>query len=185
MPSAPEKLPLLTVANVLTFARLVLLPGVIWAVITEHPWWAVVGMGLIWLTDILDGHAARYWGQAGEFGQALDSTVDFLLIYTLFIAFYASGILPTYQFVILYVGLIATLALQVVLMREGEEKVASTRWSKPTGALQYGYLIFLVVRPVLPPEAIWDHAGLVVFMVLALAIAINTVECVRLIRARS
>jgi len=134
-----------TIANGLTFSRLVLLPFVIAGLVTDNGWLVVGAMFLAWFTDLLDGRVARNMGQGGTpFGKALDSTVDFAFIYCLFIAFYAAGRLATYQFAFLYLAMITILSLQLFLTGTGrDEEVATTRLGKPTGALQYAYLLFL------------------------------------------
>jgi phosphatidylglycerophosphate synthase len=172
---------IVTVANILTFARLVLLPVVIVGIATDNGWLAVGAMFAAWVTDLLDGRFARRMNQVETFGKALDSTVDFALIYCLFIAFYAAGRLATYQFAFLYMAMLSILSLQLFLtaIKRGDE-VASTRLGKPTGALQYLYLLFLVVLEVLPENSTIDMAHHIYFNILALAIVANTVEIILL-----
>lgn len=176
-----------TVANGLTYARLVLLPFVIGGLVTDNGWLVVGAMFLAWGTDLLDGRVARKMGQEGTpFGKALDSTVDFAFIYCLFIAFYAAGRLATYQFAFLYLAMLTILSLQLFLTGTGrEEEVATTRLGKPTGALQYAYLLFLAVLEVLPESAISEIIATVhtvYFAMLALAIVANSIECILVMR---
>ncbi len=173
-----------TIANGLTYARLVLLPFVIVGLVTDNGWLVVGAMFLAWFTDLLDGKFARRAGPPTAFGKALDSTVDFAFIYCLFIAFYAAGRLATYQFAFLYLAMITILSLQLFLTGTGrDEEVATTRLGKPTGALQYAYLLFLAALEVLPPEnAIIATVHGVYFIVLAVAIVANSVECILVMR---
>jgi phosphatidylglycerophosphate synthase len=164
-------------ANLLTFSRLALLPVVIAGIVTGHGWLAVVAMVLVWVTDLLDGRLARRQGQPSAFGKTLDSTVDFVLIYSLFITFYAAGRLATYQFVILYLGVLTILALQFSQMGTGGEGLAATRLGKVTGALQYLYLLFLVAREALPPYLLLPTVNTVLFGALTAAIVLHGVEC--------
>jgi len=175
---------LLTIANGLTYARLVLLPFVIGGLVTDNGWLVVGAMFLAWFTDLLDGRVARKMGQGGTpFGKALDSTVDFAFIYCLFIAFYAAGRLATYNFAFLYLAMITILSLQLVLTGTGrDEEVATTRLGKPTGALQYAYLLFLAALEVLPESDIIATVHMVYFVVLALAIVANSIECILVMR---
>ena len=173
-----------TIANGLTYARLVLLPFVIVGLVTNNGWLVVGAMFLAWFTDLLDGRVARKMGQGGTpFGKALDSTVDFAFIYCLFIAFYAAGRLATYQFAFLYLAMITILSLQLFLTGTGrDEEVATTRLGKPTGALQYAYLLFLAALEVLPESTIIATVHAVYFVVLALAIVANSIECILVMR---
>lgn len=164
-----------TIANILTAARLVLLPVVITGVVTHHGWVAVIAMAAVVLTDLLDGRIARRMKQQSAFGGTLDSTIDFVLIYSLFIAFYAAERLEVYQFAILYVMMLTTFLMQLVAMATGaSEGVMRTRTGKITGALQYGYILFLVVREVLPMEAWVATLNFVWFLTLAGMICLSS-----------
>ena len=177
-----EKVPttggFITAANLLTFSRLILLPVVIIGIATHQGYVTVAGMVVILATDLLDGRVARRLHQAGGFGRTLDSTVDFVLIYSLFIAFYAAGRLDSYQFAILYLAMLTILTLQFAGIASGSEEAATTALGKLTGALQYGYLLFLVTREVIRPTPAVDVLNTAFFGVLALAIAVNSGLCV-------
>ena len=171
--------PTLTVANAFTFSRLVLLPVVIVGIATSRGWLTVTAMAVVLATDLLDGRIARRLGQSTPFGQTLDSTVDFVLIYSLFIAFYAAGRLATYEFAVLYLAMLTILSVQ--LLTQTGSTVASPATGKLVGALQYIFLLFLTAKEVLPEGPVLGplHTGL--FMVLAGAILFNSVACVRII----
>ncbi|MHC5033843.1 MAG: CDP-alcohol phosphatidyltransferase family protein [Planctomycetota bacterium] len=173
--------PTLTIANVLTFARLILLPVVIVGIVTSQGWITVAAMALVLLTDLLDGRIARRLRQATQFGKALDSTVDFVLIYSLFIAFYAAGRLATYQFAILYIAMLTILSVQLLTQSGGTTPSSAT--GKLVGALEYIFLLFLTVREVLPEAPLLASLGLGLFLVLASAIALNTIVCLKMIVA--
>jgi CDP-diacylglycerol--glycerol-3-phosphate 3-phosphatidyltransferase len=175
----------LTAGNTLTFARLLLLPAVIAGIATNSGYLAVVAMAIVVVTDLLDGRIARRLGQATAFGKLLDSTIDFVLIYSLFIALYAAGRLATYQFAIIYLAMLTTLALQLLTAGPGASgDLATTTLGKATGALQYGYLVFLVALEIVPRSAVIDVVGMVFFVALAVAIFLNSAECIIQIRRR-
>lgn len=168
-----------TIGNALTLMRLVLLPVIVAGIGTHHGWMAVGGMAAALVTDLLDGRVSRRLGQASAFGATLDSTIDFVLIYSLFIAFYASGRLATYQFIILYVSMLSNLMLQLGSMGSGKGNgVVRTATGKIAGALQYTYLLFLVACEVLPKSHVLHIVNLVIFCLLAAAIALSTVRFV-------
>jgi phosphatidylglycerophosphate synthase len=179
----PAGVSLITTANVLTYSRLILLPFVIVGVATARGWLAVAAMVVLWITDLLDGRVARRLGQASAFGKALDSTVDFVLIYCLFITFYAAGRLVTYQFAFLYLGMITTLTLQLALTAAGRgDEVVSGPLAKLTGALQYAFLLFLVALEVMPKTRTLSLATTIFFALLALAIVLSSIQCVAKVR---
>jgi len=102
MSQPSEPLVLVSPANLLTFSRLIFLSVVIAGTVTRHGAVAMVAMLLLLITGLLDGRVARRLRQASSFGKALDSTVGFVLIYSLFVAFYAAGRSATYQSAIIY-----------------------------------------------------------------------------------
>ncbi|MGC9317806.1 MAG: CDP-alcohol phosphatidyltransferase family protein [Armatimonadota bacterium] len=175
-----------TPANLLTFSRLILLPVVIYGLVTELHWLTVGAMVLGWLTDLVDGRVARMMNQGGsKFGKALDSTIDFTLIYGLFIAFYAAGRLATYQFAFLYLAMLSILTLQMFLGGTGHgEEVATTTFGKPTGALQYAYLLLLVALevPAVGESPVMQTVHMVYFWIVAASITLNTIEIALLLR---
>ena len=171
-----------TIGNGLTFARLVLLPIIIVGVVAGHGWVAAIAMMVVVLTDLLDGRIARRLKEASAFGKTLDSTVDFVLIYSLFITFYAAGRLATYQFAFLYLAMLAILSLQFFMTAQGAAAaVTTTALGKATGALQYGYLLILVALEVLPHSRTAAMLSLAVFALLAAAIVVSSIESVAII----
>lgn len=171
----------LTVANAFTFTRLVLLPIIIAGIATAHGWVTVIAMAIVLLTDLLDGRIARRLGQSTPFGKTLDSTVDFVLIYSLFIAFYAAGRLATYEFAFLYAAMLTILSLQLLTQSSGVGETAAPAAGKLVGALQYVFLLFLTAQEVMPETPLLRTLHLGLFLVLAGAIALNGVVCVRMI----
>lgn len=177
---------LLTVPGILTLSRLVLLPVVIAGIATDRGYLAAGAMALVWITDLLDGRIARRLGQASDFGRTLDSTVDFVLIYSLFITFYAAGRLATYQFAFLYLAMLTILLLQLSEMAAGSGgQAAATALGKLTGALEYVYLLFLVAREVVPPSGAVGALNYVLFAALAIAIVLHSAECLSRLRGRA
>jgi len=173
-----------TPANALTYSRLLFMPAAMVGLVTNTGWLTAGAIFSAWVTDLLDGRVARRMGQGGTpFGKALDSTVDFALLYCMFIAFYAAGRLEHYQFGFLYLAMLMILTLQLFLTGTGkEEEVATTRLGKPTGAMQYAYLLFLGAQEVLPETDLLWTIDTVYFGIMAALILANSVECVLAMR---
>ena len=159
--------------------RLILLPVIVAGIVLDIGYLAVAGMAAALVTDLLDGRISRRMGQASQFGATLDSTVDFVLIYSLFIALYAAGRLVTYQFVIIYISMLTNLMLQIGSMGSGKaEGVVRTKTGKLTGALQYTYLLFLVACEVLPGTQTVAVINTALFSLLAVSIIVSSTESV-------
>ena len=67
-------------ANVVTIARMVLVPAFIVLVVSNHPGWALGVFAAAWISDALDGFIARRFGQGSDLGVFLDPIADKLLV---------------------------------------------------------------------------------------------------------
>src|SRR5262244_4536400 len=75
----------LTVANLLTLLRLILIPVFVTAVYYQHFIWALGLFLLAAVTDGLDGLVARSFNQKTQLGAILDPMADKLLLVTAFV----------------------------------------------------------------------------------------------------
>ena len=69
--------------NLLTYSRIVAVPVVVVLMLVERPLgnWLALGVFIAaGVTDILDGHLARAWGQQSSLGRILDPIADKLLV---------------------------------------------------------------------------------------------------------
>lgn len=175
-----------TIGNLLTISRLVLLPIIIAGIALPMGYMAVIGMGVALLTDLLDGRVSRYLKQASEFGANLDSTVDFIFLHLLFVAFYAANIIQTHQFVIIYVAMLMTLAGQFMANLVSDRgEVIKTIFSKPTGAFEYLYLLFLVIRLVIPETQTVMIIDCIIFAAIAVCVVLHIWESIACLRILS
>jgi cardiolipin synthase (CMP-forming) len=69
-----------TVANLLTIARMVLVPVFIMLVVSNHPGYALGVFAAAGISDALDGFVARHFGQGSSLGAFLDPLADKLLM---------------------------------------------------------------------------------------------------------
>ena len=70
----------LTVPNLLSLARLLLVPVFAWLILTERDGWALAVLAFSGVTDWLDGVLARRWHQVSRVGTLLDPAADRLYI---------------------------------------------------------------------------------------------------------
>lgn len=76
----------LTLANLLTVFRMVLIPLLVTLILSNHPVWAFTVFVLAGMTDLFDGLLARWLKQSSRLGALLDPTADKLLMTACFIA---------------------------------------------------------------------------------------------------
>jgi cardiolipin synthase (CMP-forming) len=75
----------LTIANLLTIARMVMIPLLVTLILSNHPGWALVVFIGAGLTDAFDGLIARHYKQSSALGAFLDPTADKLLMTACFL----------------------------------------------------------------------------------------------------
>ena len=172
--------PRFTYADALTGARLVMLPYLIYGLVASLPGMATATLAVMIGTDLVDGRIARALGQNREFGAMLDSTIDFIAIYSVFTALFAIGVLPWWKWLVIMVAavmLVVTFGLSMAKTKAAPRLIAG----KLVGQVQFVYLPFLIVR------TFWVHAGWaqtvddVVFGLLAAAIVISGGDQIRII----
>src|SRR3954464_13957406 len=89
--------PLAAIPNLLTVARLVLIPVFVALVLTAdggHSWTAAIVFGAAAVTDQIDGWLARRWHVESEFGKVADPLADRLMIDAAVILLWHAGRLP-------------------------------------------------------------------------------------------
>ncbi len=137
---------ILTVANLLTISRLVIVPFFIAAFAIGEMGWALALFCIAGMTDLIDGTVARKFSRPTKWGAILDPIADKCLVQSCFIALAVVGSLPWW-----FVGL--ALARDIVIMG-GIIYIRSTRAklpyraaiiSKITTAFQISVAVFAMI----------------------------------------
>ena len=90
-----ESARVLTVPNLISFARLLGVPLFLYLFLATHAWgWAILVLAIGGLSDWVDGFAARKLHQVSRLGELLDPAADRLYILATIFAFTAKGVLP-------------------------------------------------------------------------------------------
>ncbi|MEZ5811057.1 MAG: CDP-alcohol phosphatidyltransferase family protein [Rhizobiaceae bacterium] len=76
----------MTIANLITLVRFVLIPAIIYAMARGEMGWAAAGFLIAGISDGVDGFVARQFNQRSELGAWLDPLADKLLLVTVFVA---------------------------------------------------------------------------------------------------
>lgn len=76
----------LTLPNLLTGFRFVTAPGLLWLAWQGYALGFMALLALVFLSDLLDGMAARWTGQVSQFGATLDTYADVVTYLTIAIA---------------------------------------------------------------------------------------------------
>ncbi len=175
--------PQFTYADALTGSRLVMLPYLLYGLVTRQVGLAATTLAVMIGTDLVDGRIARRMGRARPFGAVFDSTIDFVVIYTLFTALWLLGVLPWWKWAVIFFPALLMAATQILhLLRAPEVSYAPARVGKLVGQIQFVYLPLLVARALWQPTGWTQSADDVMFAALAIAIAFNTIDHLRTLR---
>lgn len=145
---------ILTIPNMLSIFRLLLLPLIIWFYTREHYIAALLVLFLSGISDIADGIIARKFNMVSDFGKIIDPIADKLTQGTLLLC-----IAIKHRIVIV---LIAIFALKEILMAtlgyliiRRKDSVNSARWyGKLNTVIIYSTIVLLIVFPNIPKTAV-------------------------------
>jgi cardiolipin synthase len=139
----------LTIPNVISFARLLGVPVFLWLVLgvdsTVGDWWAVGLLLAAGLSDWLDGKIARALNQQSRLGQLLDPAADRLYIVATVIALAVRAIIPWWLVAVLAVRELVLGVVLLLLRRRGWDPLeVSFAGKAATLCLLYAFpLLFL------------------------------------------
>lgn len=110
---------MLTVPNLLSFARLLLVPVFLVLLIRGEDLWALVILIISSITDFLDGFLARSLNQVSRLGQLLDPAADRLYIFAALIGLAWRDLVPWWIVLIIVGRDVFLLVLGIVLANHG------------------------------------------------------------------
>jgi cardiolipin synthase (CMP-forming) len=84
----------MTIPNLITILRFLLVPGVVFALLTDKMGWALAGFLVAGISDGIDGFIARQFNQRTELGAYLDPMADKVLLASVFVVLGYMGELP-------------------------------------------------------------------------------------------
>jgi cardiolipin synthase len=84
----------LTVPNVITIMRFLLVPAIVWALLSGEMAWAFAFFLVAGVSDGVDGFIARHFDQQSRLGAYLDPLADKLLLVSVFVVLGLMGELP-------------------------------------------------------------------------------------------
>ncbi|MFD4457590.1 CDP-diacylglycerol--glycerol-3-phosphate 3-phosphatidyltransferase [Nocardia sp. NPDC058480] len=172
-PGPEAHVPLLNIANVLTIARIVLVPLFVLALFAEgghDTRWRVIAaavFGVAAITDRFDGQLARKYGLVTDFGKLADPIADKALIGAALIGLSVLGDLPWWITVVICGREIGITLLRLVVVRRGV--IPAGRGGKLKTLVQSVAIALLV----LPLSGVFATAGMWL-MYLAVALTVVT-----------
>jgi CDP-diacylglycerol--glycerol-3-phosphate 3-phosphatidyltransferase len=178
----------LSVSNQLTMSRIVLTPVFLWVFFYDNNLnyqdnnmifkiLALVMIIAFMVTDFLDGHLARKWGEVSTLGKYLDPFSDKISNMTVFLCFLASDYVPVWMVALIYFREASVETLRTIAAGEGITMPArrSGKWKT---AIQGGGILVILVGALDPCfliphwEEIWGYLpysvmGIITFVTIA------------------
>lgn len=148
-----NKSQILTIPNLLSFLRLVMVPFIIWAYMGLDNQWLAIGLvALSGLTDIVDGKIARRFNMISDFGKILDPIADKVTQGTLIICLSAKYKLMVPLVILFALKEAVMLAMGYIVLKR-QDSVNSAKWyGKVNTAILYATAIILIMFPSIPSE---------------------------------
>lgn len=142
---APVSTRVLTVPNVISLVRLLLVPVFAWLVANGDDAWALAVLLVSGASDWLDGVLARRMHQVTRLGQMLDPSADRLFILVTLLALAWRGVVPVWLVVVLVVRDVVLAVMLVWLARVGYPPLRVHLAGKAgTFAIMYAFPLLLL-----------------------------------------
>lgn len=136
-----------TVPNVISLVRLLMVPVFAVLIAQGHDGWAILVLAVSGASDWLDGVLARRLHQVSRLGQVLDPAADRLFIFVTLLGLAARGVVPWWLVVVLVSREVMLLVMLVVLARHGYGPLQVHLAGKAgTFALLYAFPLLLLAH---------------------------------------
>ena len=158
---------ILTIPNLLSLIRILLIPLFVWLYLGEDnvPATAVV-LALSGLTDALDGFIARHYHMVSDFGKALDPFADKLTQFAMLCCLVIRFPRMLWLIIVLCVKEILVASSQLVVIRKTELVLGAEWHGKITTILLYAVMILHLLWLDIPATLSWSLVGLCIGMLL-------------------
>ena len=110
---------IVTIPNLLSLFRLLLIPVFLVLLVNEQYPWALLVLVASSLTDFVDGYVARHFNQVTRVGQLLDPAADRLFIFSTLIGLAWTGFIPWWLAGVIFGREILLLIVGVILANFG------------------------------------------------------------------
>jgi len=161
---------LLNIPNILTLARIVMTPIIVYMVLTEQVWVALILMVIAGVTDILDGAIARYYDLHTAVGAYLDPLADKIMLISLFITLFIVKEVPLFVFLaVIFRDIIIVVGAIIYEMLTHRLTMEPSQISKATTFMQIVYVVLLLLNMAVVIPAIFLQVSMWLAFILTCA----------------
>ena len=176
---------ILTIPNMLTFFRIVLIPVIIWLYIfVESPLWTILVLIISGVSDIVDGFIARHCNMTSDFGKLIDPIADKLTQAAVLFCLLTDYVWLAIPLAVMAVKEIGSLILRFIVFKK-TEKVESADWhGKATTVLLYTTLIIHILWGIWSrvPDAISIACTGICTVMMILSCTLYSIDGIKLLR---
>ena len=142
---------ILTLPNLLSLFRLLLIPVIVWLYSVQKNYYAAIGVILLsGISDIVDGWIARRFAMVSDFGKILDPVADKLTQAALLVCLLSQYRLMWAVIAVFTVREIMMIVMGIVSIQKSDE-VNSAKWyGKVNTVVLYGVVVLLILFPTIP-----------------------------------
>lgn len=146
-----KKEQVLTVPNLLSLVRLLLIPLILWLYIGKRAYVAAVGVIVLsGATDVLDGYIARHYNMVSDLGKIIDPIADKLTQFAMILCLYKRYLGIRYLLGLFVVKEIVMAVAGWLAIRK-KDSVNSAQWfGKATTVALYATMVILFLFPSIP-----------------------------------
>ena len=138
----------LSVPNLISLIRLLLIPLMLWLYLEGKIWTAVILVVISGATDAVDGYIARHFNQITPLGKVLDPLADKLTQIALGVCLLSRFPAVTPLVVVLFIKELLMLSWGVKLLKAGQPPFSALWWGKlSTCAFYAGVIIIMAFYP--------------------------------------
>ena len=143
-----SKKQILTVPNLLSLVRIILIPIIVWLYSFEKNYYAAIGVILLsGVTDIVDGWIARHFNMISDFGKALDPLADKLTQATLLLCLLSKYKLMWGLLIVFGVCEIGKFTLGIIIAKRHDEVTGAKWYGKVNTVIIYATMMLLILLP--------------------------------------
>ncbi|HMK74815.1 MAG TPA: CDP-alcohol phosphatidyltransferase family protein [Thermodesulfobacteriota bacterium] len=136
----------MSLPNILTLLRVLLIPLFVILIINKHLDWALLTFAIAGITDGLDGLIARLTHQRTELGAYLDPIADKLLLFAAFVSLAIIEVIPSWLVVIVITrDVIILMGFLVMFLTGYHPKINPSLLSKTTTTFQILTILFVLM----------------------------------------
>ncbi|WP_022869212.1 CDP-alcohol phosphatidyltransferase family protein [Yaniella halotolerans] len=145
----------LTIPNLVTIVRFLLVPVFVWQMIHDEYWAALITLVVLFSTDWIDGFLARRLDQVSSVGKWLDPLADRLSLWVVIITVVLSGLAPLWLIFALVIPDLVLAGLMLSVYAGNPQMEVTFLGKARTAALMLGVPLLLFAEAPFVDETLW------------------------------